>query len=80
MTQAPKLLVLNQMAGPMTWELVEDFAARIGPLALLTGHPDTLRHWRSTGSVDLPFVRVGGSVRYSESEVLDYLKQKRGEE
>lgn len=42
MTEAPKLLVLNQMAGPMTWELAEDFAARIGPLALLTGHPDTL--------------------------------------
>ena len=47
---------------------------------MLRLHPDTLRHWRSTGSVDLPFVLVGGSVRYSESEVLDYLKQKRGEE
>jgi len=47
---------------------------------MLRLHPDTLRHLRSTGSVDLPFVRVGGSVRYSESEVLDYLKQKRGEE
>ena len=46
---------------------------------MLRLHPDTLRHWRSTGSVDLPFVRVGGSVRYSESEVLNYLKQKRGE-
>ena len=38
----PVLLVLNQMAGPMTWELVEDCAERLGPVALLTGHPDTL--------------------------------------
>lgn len=42
MKPSPKLLVLNQMAGPMTWELVEDFAERVGPIALLTGHPDTL--------------------------------------
>ena len=40
--QSPKLLVWNQMAGPMTWELVEDLADRVGPVALLTGHPDTL--------------------------------------
>lgn len=38
----PRLLVLNQMAGPMTWELVQDFASRVGTVALLTGHPDTL--------------------------------------
>lgn len=38
----PKLLVLNQMAGPMTLELVEDLAESFGIVALLTGHPDTL--------------------------------------
>lgn len=39
---SPGLLILNQMAGPITWELAEDLAAQLGPVALLTGHPDTL--------------------------------------
>lgn len=38
-----RLLVLNQMAGPMTWELVVDLARQIGRVDLLTGHPDTLQ-------------------------------------
>ena len=38
----PALLILNQMAGPMTWELAEDFGRALGCVALLTGHPDTL--------------------------------------
>jgi colanic acid biosynthesis glycosyl transferase WcaI len=40
--KAPVLLILNQMAGPMTWELAEDLGKALGPVALLTGHPDTL--------------------------------------
>jgi len=39
----PKILILNQMAGPMTWELAEDLSKEIGCVALLTGHPDTLK-------------------------------------
>lgn len=39
----PALLILNQMAGPMTWELAEDGGAALGCVALLTGHPDTLQ-------------------------------------
>lgn len=39
----PNLVILNQMAGPMTWELAVDAAARLGCVALLTGHPDSLR-------------------------------------
>lgn len=39
---SPKLLVLNQMAGPMTWELVVDLLPSLPSIALLTGHPDTL--------------------------------------
>ncbi len=39
----PHLLILNQMAGPMTWELAEDLGRAMGPVALLTGHPDTLK-------------------------------------
>lgn len=38
----PVLLILNQMAGPLTWEFAEDFAKSFGTVALLTGHPDTL--------------------------------------
>ncbi|MBN1428926.1 MAG: glycosyltransferase family 4 protein [Anaerolineae bacterium] len=38
----PKLLILNQMAGPMTWELAEDAGRSLGCVAVLTGHPDTL--------------------------------------
>jgi len=30
------------MAGPMTWELAQDLSRQVGPLALLTGHPETL--------------------------------------
>lgn len=39
---APKILLLNQMAGPMTWELAVDLGNALGTVALLTGHPDTL--------------------------------------
>ncbi len=38
----PKLLILNQMAGPMTWEFAEDAGETLGCVAVLTGHPDTL--------------------------------------
>ena len=38
----PTLLILNQMAGPLTWEFAEDFARMVGPVAVLTGHPETL--------------------------------------
>jgi len=38
----PRLLILNQMAGPMTWELAADLSRQLGPVALLTGHPETL--------------------------------------
>jgi glycosyltransferase involved in cell wall biosynthesis len=39
----PVVLILNQMAGPMTWELAEDMGDALGSVALLTGHPDTLQ-------------------------------------
>jgi glycosyltransferase involved in cell wall biosynthesis len=48
----PQLLILNQMAGPMTWELAEDLGEAMGRVALLTGHPDTLAKG-GTGTVDL---------------------------
>ena len=39
----PVILILNQMAGPMTWELAEDMGDALGSVALFTGHPDTLQ-------------------------------------
>lgn len=30
------------MAGPLTWELARDLGRHLGPIALLTGHPETL--------------------------------------
>ena len=30
------------MAGPLTWELAQDLSRQVGPIALLTGHPETL--------------------------------------
>ncbi|MCB9005497.1 MAG: glycosyltransferase family 4 protein [Ardenticatenaceae bacterium] len=39
----PAILILNQMAGPMTWELAEDMGEALGSVALFTGHPDTLQ-------------------------------------
>lgn len=35
----------------------------------------TLRNWRSNGSVDLPFVRVGGSIRYNPDDVREFIKR-----
>ncbi|MCA9262928.1 MAG: glycosyltransferase family 4 protein [Planctomycetales bacterium] len=42
MSENPRVIILNQMAGPMTWELAEDLSQRWGRIAMLTGHPDTL--------------------------------------
>ena len=39
----PTLLVLNQMATPLTWQFAEDWARTVGPVELLTGHRDALR-------------------------------------
>jgi len=40
----PKILFLNQMAGPMFRELAEDLSEEWSPSVLFTGHPDTLKH------------------------------------
>lgn len=40
----PRLILLNQMAGPLFRELAEDLAEKWPPAILFTGHPDTLQH------------------------------------
>lgn len=48
----PSLLILNQMAGPLTREFAEDFATAAHPVSVLTGHPDTLLK-KQTGAVSV---------------------------
>jgi colanic acid biosynthesis glycosyl transferase WcaI len=59
--KAPSLLILNQMAGPLTWELAEDLGRDHVPLALLTGHPDTLAKAQAG---DYKGVRVFPAIPY----------------
>lgn len=35
----------------------------------------TLRRWRSEGNVRLPFVRIGGRVRYSRAALEKYVEK-----
>ena len=37
----------------------------------------TLRKWRSIGKRELPFHKIGRSVRYSRTDVSDYLSKSR---
>ncbi|MXS82368.1 helix-turn-helix domain-containing protein [Nitrosomonas oligotropha] len=37
----------------------------------------TLRNWRCTGKEVIPFIKVGGKVRYAEEDLIDYLNKKR---
>jgi colanic acid biosynthesis glycosyl transferase WcaI len=57
---SPGLLVLNQMAGPLAMELVEDLAQEFGPVDLLTGHPDSLAR---SGSGPVRIVAAATYVR-----------------
>lgn len=36
----------------------------------------TLRNWRTSGGEHIPYVRVGGSVRYRMEDVIAYLDSK----
>ena len=40
---------------------------------LLNIHPVTLRKARSKGNIVLPYVRIGGSIRYREVDVLSFI-------
>ena len=70
------ILVPNQMAGPLSWEPVEDLADEIGPVALFTGHPNILglealkRNSRSAAE------HRGG--RTSSAGVIELLRKHKG--
>lgn len=39
--------------------------------------PHTLAVWRSEGRADLPYIKVGRSVRYEITDILEFLDQQR---
>ncbi len=41
--------------------------------ALLGVSPGTLSVWRSTGRYSLPFVKIGGKVKYKKSTLLAWI-------
>lgn len=38
--------------------------------------PATLVHWRCTGKGDLPYIKIGGRIRYRRSDVMAWLDAK----
>ncbi len=40
---------------------------------LLNIHPVTLRKSRSKGTLPLPFIRIGGTVRYGEEDIHNFI-------
>lgn len=41
--------------------------------AAMTLQPGTLAVWRSTGRVNLPYIKVGRSVRYRVGDIREFL-------
>jgi len=39
--------------------------------------PTTLTTWRSTQRYDLPFVKVGGLVRYDEADLIAFIEARK---
>ncbi len=50
----PRIIFLNQMAGPLFRELAEDMAQQWPPSLMYTGHPDTLQHGGTAALTILP--------------------------
>jgi predicted site-specific integrase-resolvase len=45
--------------------------------ALLQVEEKTLAQWRSSGLVDLPFIKLGGMVRYEEEAIARFIDGRR---
>ena len=39
--------------------------------------PSTLNVWRSTGTVNVPYIRVGTAIRYRLSDLEEYVSKRR---
>jgi excisionase family DNA binding protein len=42
--------------------------------------PSTLARWRQTGEPDLPYLRLGGRIRYRASDLEEFLDEIEGDE
>ena len=42
---------------------------------ILQVHPGTLQNWRSSGTGGVPYVKLGGAIRYRLSELLQKLEE-----
>jgi hypothetical protein len=38
--------------------------------------PHTLRRWRCVGTVNLPYIKIGGAVRYRESDLYAFIESR----
>lgn len=43
----------------------------------LSIQPETLAHWRCRGSVDLPYFKIGGKIRYKLEDVENFIEKSR---
>ncbi len=43
--------------------------------AFLQLHPNTLANWRHSRRVEIPYVKIGGAVRYRETDLLEFLQR-----
>ena len=45
---------------------------------ILSLNPQTLANWRAgQGSVELPFIKIGRSVKYTHRALMDYIRSRR---
>lgn len=44
--------------------------------ALLTLKPQTLANWRSTKRQSLPYVQLGGAIRYRKSDITQFIEER----
>jgi excisionase family DNA binding protein len=48
--------------------------------SMLGIHPGHLRATRSRGTLNIPFVRIGGAIRYRPADVQSFIEANRHEE
>ena len=48
---------------------------QVGASQLLNIPASTLQKWRSTGEVELPFIKIGRAVRYNTKDLRQWLNE-----
>lgn len=60
---------MNAQTKPLSLLTTEELAAN------LRVHPETLNAGRRSGAIKIPFIKIGGSVRYRVEDVHRFLEQ-----